>query len=383
MSLKVCVSASLCLQNKSGGVAWYYLNWALGLQALGCHVIWLEVEKPNPESGLDDIRAHVALLKERLSEYGLENFSIALSSNTGEPLPWDASGNYLSLEEAATAADLLINLAYHSHPGVIGRFRRSVFVDTDPGLMQFWLSTGQLDLAKHDVYFTIGETVGKSSAKFPDMGLDWHYTPLPVYLPAWSEAPVDASAPYTTVSNWWGDWIEFEGRVLSNEKRASFLDYLELPSRSSARLELALTLGSSEADRKERCALEEHGWGVRSLWEEDYWSAEDYREYVRRSRGEFTCMKPFYVSLETAMITDRTLYYLASGKPAIIQYTGPSRFLPDAEGLFRFRSLDEAARALVMAETDYARHGRLARAFVEEYCDACNVVGSVLERAVT
>jgi hypothetical protein len=86
--------------------------------------------------------------------------------------------------------------------------------------------------------------------------------------------------------------------------------------------------------------------------------------------------------LQNAWISDRTLCYLASGKPAVVQHTGASRFLPDAEGLFRFRSLEEAARALSTAESDYERYGRLARALAEEYFDAHKVVGRVLERAL-
>jgi glycosyltransferase involved in cell wall biosynthesis len=74
---------------------------------------------------------------------------------------------------------------------------------------------------------------------------------------------------------------------------------------------------------------------------------------------------------------------MAMGKPAVVQYTGPSRFLPDADGLLRFRSFEEAVQALQAAEADYARHGRQARALVEEYFDAEKVLRRVLERAIT
>jgi len=65
-----------------------------------------------------------------------------------------------------------------------------------------------------------------------------------------------------------------------------------------------------------------------------------------------------------------------------VQHTGPSRFLPEAEGMFRFRSMDEAARALVTVEADYERHCRAARALAEQYFDGCRVVARVLERAL-
>jgi hypothetical protein len=174
--------------------------------------------------------------------------------------------------------------------------------------------------------------------------------------------------------------MEFQGQSYYNGKRDGFLPFLDLPRRTSKPLELAVCLAANETDEKERVMLHERGWRVRDAhavvsapW--------DYQRYIQDSRGEFSCAKPSCVHLENAWISDRTLCYLASGKPAIVQYTGPSRFLPDAEGLFRFRSLEEAARALSTAESDYERHCRLARALAEEYFDARKVVGRVLERS--
>jgi len=50
----------------------------------------------------------------------------------------------------------------------------------------------------------------------------------------------------------------------------------------------------------------------------------------------------------------------------VVQHTGPSSFLPEADGLFRFRSLEEAARALDIVESDYEGQCRLARQLAEE-----------------
>jgi hypothetical protein len=208
----------------------------------------------------------------------------------------------------------------------------------------------------------------------------WHYTPPPVFLPAWPLTPGDPSAPFTTVSNWRGtDWIKFAGELLSNEKRTAFMDYLELPSHTPVPLELALTL--TPEDDPDRRLLEQHGWRVRSLMELN-WTPEAYHTYVQQSRGEFSCAKPFYVRLETVVVHDRTLHYLASGKPAIVQHTGPSKFLPQAEGLFRFRNLHEAVQALDAVAADYDRHSRLARSLAEEYFDSQKVLKRVLELAL-
>ena len=61
---------------------------------------------------------------------------------------------------------------------------------------------------------------------------------------------------------------------------------------------------------------------------------------------------------------------------------GPSRFLPDAAGLFRFRDVEEAARCLEAAAADYERQSRQARALAEEFFDAPKVAKRVLERAL-
>jgi len=128
-------------------------------------------------------------------------------------------------------------------------------------------------------------------------------------------------------------------------------------------------------------ALERLGWRVQHAWDACS-TTERYRAYIQNSRGEFSCARQDYVTMQTAWVSDRTVCYLASGKPAIVQHTGPSRFLPDAEGMFRFRAPDEAAQALRAAESDYERHTRSARALAEDFFDAQKVVGSVLERAL-
>jgi glycosyltransferase involved in cell wall biosynthesis len=103
---------------------------------------------------------------------------------------------------------------------------------------------------------------------------------------------------------------------------------------------------------------------------------------VQGSRGEFSCAKPAYVRFETAWISDRSVCYLASGKPVVVEYTGPSDLLEHAAGAFRFRDLEEAASSLEWAAADYGRQSRLARALAEEHFDARKVAGRVLERTL-
>ena len=387
MSLTVCLApANTIGYPQGGGHLWVYLNWALALRAIGCRVIWLEgVDDDVGDTSVArrrrwrgrDVRECVATLKAHLARYGFAD-ALALYSITGAPLPADLAASGLTLEAAADA-DLLLNLSPALPGSVVRRFRRSGFVDTDPGLLQVWMTTGDICVAPHDVYFTIGETVGTPEARIPDCGLRWHYTPPPVFLAEWPVVPADPASSYTTITHWWGGTFEFRGTTFSNDKGAAFLEYAGLPSRTPAKLELAVCLG--EHYEEWRARLEPQGWHIREAWDVSA-TPEEYRSYIQRSRGEFSCVKGCYVQFANAWVSDRTICYLASGKPAVVQHTGPSRFLPDAAGVFRFRSMDEAVRALAAAEADYARHSRLARALAEEYFDGCRVIARVLERAL-
>lgn len=377
MSITIWLSARTLKYPQVGGHLWVYLNWALGLRALGCQVTWLEPVAPSAPA--HKIQARLRALKSRLEKYGLAD-SVALCSDTTEPLSLTAVTECLDLE-AIAEADLLLNLAYGIPPDVVGRFRRSALVDIDPGLTQIWMSTGQVSVPRHDMYFSIGETVGQPGARFPDCGLEWQYTCPCVALDWWPPTRADSTVPYTTVTNWWDRWVEFQGQSYSNDKRDGFLPLLDLPRRTTQPLELAVCMGTGDYDANERVMLQQHGWRVR----DPYTVAStpwDYQRYIQGSRGEFSCVKPSCVRLQNAWISDRTLCYLASGKPAVVQHTGPSRFLPDSAGLFRFRDVEEAARYLEMAEADYERQCRLARALAEEYFDGQKVVSRVLERAL-
>jgi hypothetical protein len=376
MSSTVCLLANALYYPEGGGHLWVYLNWALGLRTLGCRVIWLEGIVPH--TPVQDVQASVATLKSRLKSYGLAE-SVALCSWTGESLPQSAVEGCLELE-AATEADLLLNLQYSAHPAVIRRFRRSALVDIDPGLLQIWMSKGWINIARHDMYFTIGETVGQPGSRFPDGGLKWQHTPPCVALDRWSPRRAAGDASFTTVSHWYEDeWVEDADGFYRNDKRTSFLPFLDLPRRTTQPLELALCLAANEDD--DRVMLQEQGWRVRHSYSVTS-TPWDYQRYIQDSLGEFSCVKPSCIRLQNSWISDRTLCYLASGKPAVVQHTGPSRFLPDSAGLFRFRDVEEAACCLETVAADYERHCGLARALAEEHFDARKVAGQVLERAL-
>lgn len=365
---------------RGAGHFWAYLNWALSLRGVGCEVLWLEDvgglvgSRPPAQAARD-----VATLAARLERWGLGS-ALALTDFRGAPVDRGLAGGRLDLEAAAAASDVLLDFTYEAPRSVVSSFRRSALVDLDPGLVQIGMSRGDLRVARHDAYFTIGETVGAADACFPDGGVRWEYTPPPVFLGAWSPVDPEPGAAYTTVTNWWGEWIVVDGETVDNEKRTAFMALLDLPARVPVPLELALTPDEHTMATDARL-LEQRGWRVRDAWQV-CGTPEDYRDYIRRSRAELSAAKPSCRLLANAWVSDRTICYLASGRPAVVEHTGPSRILPDAEGLLRFTGIDEAAAAIAAVEADPESHGRRARELAEAHFDGERVVRSVLERAL-
>src|SRR5213082_2905179 len=103
MSTAICIAPARTLAYpQGGGHLWVYLNWALGLRALGCRVIWLEGIDAQPGTPAAVVRAWVQGLKHRLARYGLADH-LAFWSWSGGPVPLGAGDGYLDLQAAAEA----------------------------------------------------------------------------------------------------------------------------------------------------------------------------------------------------------------------------------------------------------------------------------------
>jgi hypothetical protein len=363
---------------EGGGHFWVYMQYVQGLRRLGCEVWWLERFRRG------DVRtgpSRVDVLLRRLERHGLGGKVILCTDAGGERAragEYDYIGATRSEARAVfERADLLLNFHYAIEPELLARFRRTALVDIDPGLLQTWMSTGQLTVAPHDVYFTIGETVATPAARFPDCGLDWVHIRPPVCLELWPYTYDPRCEAFTTVTGWWS------GKGLKqydNTKRVAYLAFAELPRLTSQPLELAVHLAPEDA--QERQLLEQHGWRIRHSVEASG-TPETYRSYIQRSRGELSCVKPSCIKLQNRWISDRSLCYLASGKPVVMQDTGPSSYLPSGEGIFRFSTPAEATEALATVNADYERHCRSAREIAETYFDARKTSERILNVALT
>ncbi len=404
MSTVVIATFNVANFPDGGGHFWVYMQYVQGLRSQGCEVYWLE---EFTKSGDD---AHDAGLLDRFADrmehFGLRDKTILYHKQDGAA----QEIAYIGIDRAKAqsivgAADLLLNFHYAMSPAMLARFRQTALVDIDPSLLQLWISTKQIEVAEHDHYFSTGETVGTRDALFSDCGLEWINIHPAVSLELWPYSYKPDATAFTTVSGWWGNGgrgefvTDYDKLVYENNKRVSFLQFVELPQRTPQVLELALNMGTEEIDEAQmeptkltpdgrpitdyrgdaadRRRLLEHGWRITDAYAVAN-SPIAYQAYIRNSRGEFSCAKPSYIRFQTAWVSDRTICYLASGKPVVVQNTGRSSYLPDGEGMFRFSSMDEAVAAFTAINADYEKHCKAAREIAEAYFDARSVAADIL-----
>ena len=108
-------------------------------------------------------------------------------------------------------------------------------------------------------------------------------------------------------------------------------------------------------------ALAAHGWRLTDP-AKVAGSPQAYRRFIQGSRGELGIAKSGYVEARCGWFSDRSVCYLASGRPVIAQETGFSDVLPVGAGLFSFETGEDVEGALEELARDYEGQRRAARA---------------------
>jgi len=368
----------------NGGEAWVRLSWVRGFQQLGFDVYFLEqihdgalVDGQGRPCDLA-ASANLGYFAEVMKEFHLADRSCLLHDSGAY---WGIAPHLL--EGIAAEAELLVNISGNlSLEPLLDRFRRRVYLDIDPAFTQYWHLQGLLGpaLDKHDVHFTIGESIGKPYCPIPDAGIRWRATRQPVILADWPACPSPSCRRLTTVGSLRGPYgrVEHSGRQFGL-KIHEMRRLAELPRRVEPAMELALKI--DPGDDADRQLLAGSGWRL-----VDPGSVasrpQEFRTYVQGSDGEFSVAQGIYVETGSGWFSDRTARYLSSSKPAIVQDTGIGSHLPVGEGLVTFRTLPEAAAAVNLVRSDYQNHCRAARQLAEEYLEAGKVVGAMVEQLI-
>jgi hypothetical protein len=261
---------------------------------------------------------------------------------------------------------------------VLARAGLRVYLDIDPGFAHMWRAVGLHDAFQgHDAYVTVGESLGRPECTIPTGGIDWITTPQPVVLEHWPVQDGPGHA-FTSVGSWRGPFapVEYEGATYGLRVH-EFRKFADLPRHVTPPLEIALDI--DDADTRDVELLRAGGWNLANPREiaSDPWR---YRAYLQGSSAEFMVAKNMYVATRSGWFSDRSICYLASGRPVLAQETGFSSHHPVGEGLLPFSSVEEAIEGVERITADYERHSRAARALAEEHFESGHVIGGLLRK---
>ena len=370
------------------GVIWQHIHYIVGLQRLGHEVYFIEDSarlpyNPNTFEITDEFDYASEILTRMAKDFGFEN-------------RWSYCARYLPRNPTAGLPLKKIRQLYRDADAILNicgtqefnddllKSDRILYVESDPGVEQIKIDKGvssTIDyLGRHHALFTFGENVGTKNFPVPTHGLKWLPTRQPVVTDLWkTKRSPPRAAVFTSVANWSTSGlkdIEWRGEKYLWSKSREFLRFVAAPKRAGETFELATDI----KDDKTREKFVRNGWRFRSPLDlsADYWL---YRDYIQKSKGEFTVAKDQYVRLNTGWFSDRSVCYLAAGRPVIIQETGFSKLYGGEGGLFAFESLGDIAEAVREINGDYAKHSRAARQIARENFEAEKVLNCLLERA--
>jgi hypothetical protein len=370
------------------GVIWQHVHYIVGLQRLGHEVYYIEDSARIPYNAesfdtSNDFSYATKLLACLANEFDFKN-------------RWSFCARYLpelptvglplrKIRQLYKSADAILNVcgAQEFNDDVLAS-NRILYVESDPGVEQIKVDQrvqSTIDyLRRHHALFTFGENVGTKQFPVPVHGMKWLPTRQPVVTDLWkTRRPPPSGAIFTSVANWSTSGLKdiiWRGEKYLWSKSREFIHFVNAPNAAAETFELATDIKEEKTRRK----FSKTGWRFRSPHDLSvkYWN---YRDYVRRSKAEFTVAKDQYVRLNTGWFSDRSACYLASGRPVITQETGFTKIYDHQGGLFGFRKLSEIAEAVHEINADYRRHSRAAREIACEFFEAEKVLSSLLDRA--
>jgi hypothetical protein len=366
------------------GIAWQALHHVLGLRRLG-HEVWYIEDSgaapydPRGQERAGDCAYNVAFLRNMMERFDLGD----------RWAYWDAANDQwhgLPRERVAALyreADALINLGGATH------LREEhmacpvrVLIDTDPGYEQARAAEGDAAavrrLGAHTHLFTYGQNMGAADCAIPLGNFRWRATRPPVLLDLWDAGCVSAGPFFTSVATWTGTGkdIAIDGETYLWSKHVNFLRFLDLPRQTLQPCRLAMRPPSAEVAAQVRDA----GWDIVDPVPVSA-DMQPYRDFIVASRAEFTVAKDIYVRARTGWFSDRSVCYLAAGRPVVTQDTGFTRTIQSTEGLFAFSTIEDIREAIALINGDYQRQCRAALEIAHEFFDADHVLRDLLQRA--
>lgn len=378
---RIIVAGGVAQRYRRAGHLWAFLQYLLGFRALGWEAILLDRLEPEMCTGPDgrscepEGSVQLSWLSRCMDRFGLSD-SWVVQCDDGRCL---GRSRTAVLEYARDCEFLLNFMGYCADEQILAAPARRVFVDLDPGFGQMWHDLGLADLfAGHDAFVTVGTAIGSPSCSIPTCAIDWVATLPPVVLDEWPRV-AGAGDGFTTVATWRGDTgsVEYNGRTYGLRAHA-FRELMALPRRTGRRFRIALDIHPDE--RTDLALLRAAGWELQDPLVVTG-GPDAYRAFIAGSYAELMVAKALYTDTRSGWLSDRSVCYLASGRPVIASDTGFERAIPSGDGLLSFSGLDEASEGVDRIATDWEHHARAARELAEAYLDSRQVLPRLLESA--
>ena len=370
------------------GVIWQHIHYIVGLQQLGHEVYYVEDSARipyNPETFEVNVGFDYAakVLGQLARDFDFKN-RWAYCARYVKENP-TAGLSLKKIQQLYRESDAILNICgTQEFNDDLLKSDRIIYVESDPGVEQIKIDNGvrsTIDyLGRHHTLFTFGENVGTKDFPVPLHGFKWNPTRQPIVTDLWktSRAPKRA-AVFTSIANWSTSGLKdivWRKRKYLWSKSREFLRFVAAPKKAGETFELATNISDPRTAKK----FERNGWRLVSPLQMsvDYWL---YRDYIQKSKGEFTVAKDQYVRLSTGWFSDRSACYLAAGRPVITQETGFTKNYGGDGGLLAFRSLSEIGEAVKRINADYKKHSGAARQIARDVFEAKTVLKSLLDRA--
>jgi hypothetical protein len=379
---RIVVAGALAQKPRQAGHTWVFLQYMLGLRRLGWDPIFvdriLDAQITDEHGAPTTLASSVNLsyVREALARFGLDE-SYTLLSEDGRATFGRAREELI--EDVRGAAALINFNGFLDDEEILAAAPMRVFFDIDPGIWHVWQEMGiYTAFTGHDRYVTLALNIGRPDCDIPTCGIDWITTCHPVVLEEWPRITAPHAGKFTSIGAWRGPFgvVEHNGKVFGPRVH-EFRKFMELPVRSPERFQIALDIHPAEVTDLER--LGANRWELVDPAEVGR-SITSYREYIQSSKGEFLVCQGRVSNTNSGWISDRSICYLASGRPVVMQDTGLATAIPTGRGLVTYSTLDGAVAAVADVSEDYPRHADAARGLAEEYFDSDIVLRTLLAK---
>jgi hypothetical protein len=362
-----------------GGQAWAYLQYLIGFRELGHDVYYLEdcgetsnVWNWDAEEWTQEITFPANYVRQCLEPFGFKGKWIYRTNTESEGMA------IKDFEAICSQADVLIMRAIPlwDWRKEFDAVRRRIFIDVDPGFTQMNIAGGDKGFAaaisRCEKFFSYGQNIGAPDTKIPNAGYNWLRTVPPVALSHWPFVERPATH-FTAIMRWDGfQNAEYKG-VTYGQKDLEFPKYLELPKKTGQKFRIAINGPELRV---------EYGWesipgeiATRTPF--------SYQEFIQQSMAEFGVAKHGYVQMRSGWFSDRSVCYLASGRPVVVQDTGLNDDIPLGQGMVTFSDFPGACDAITNISSNYQKHRLAARKLAENHFATDKVLPALLDAAMT